>query len=125
MEREGVYESKELASEELPVFSGKVKHTGTGKVLDIFSERFESVIELEVEGIYEHFKSRPNDLKLYYAHGAVRDTISDEMMVVYESLYGNEPTMSVRPYSIFFDEVEHDGQLMSRFTKLFLPDMPG
>lgn len=61
-------------------------------------------------GRYRHFKGGE-----YRVVGLARHSENDEMMVVYEPLYG-EGGLWVRPLSMFLEEVEWQGQTVSRFT---------
>ena len=60
-------------------------------------------------GIYEHYKGNR-----YEVIDTVRHSESEELMVLYRALYGDEG-LWVRPYTMFFQEVEVDGKLIPRF----------
>ena len=63
-------------------------------------------------GIYQHYKG-----KFYLVLGLARHSETDEVFVVYVPLYVREgPRMSVRPYEMFFEEVEHNGKKQKRFA---------
>lgn len=65
-------------------------------------------------GIYRHFKGG-----MYRVLGVAKHSESLEDMVVYEALYENElGKLWVRPLSMFFEEVEVDGQKTSRFKRI-------
>ena len=49
--------------------------------------------------------------------GVAKDSETLEKMVVYQALYGEKDTW-VRPYDMFFGQVERDGKVMLRFTKI-------
>lgn len=60
-------------------------------------------------GIYEHYKGNR-----YEVIDTVRDSESEELMVLYRALYGDE-NLWVRAYAIFFEEVEVNGKNVPRF----------
>ena len=60
-------------------------------------------------GIYEHYKGNR-----YEVIDTVRHSETEELMVLYRALYGDEG-LWVRPYSMFFEEVEVDGEVTPRF----------
>ena len=60
-------------------------------------------------GIYEHYKGNR-----YEVIDTVRHSESEELMVLYRALYGDEG-LWVRPYTMFFEEVEVDGKSTQRF----------
>ncbi|MDO9266345.1 MAG: DUF1653 domain-containing protein [Sulfurimonas sp.] len=60
-------------------------------------------------GIYEHYKGN-----LYEVIDTVRDSESEELMVLYRALYGDE-NLWVRAYIMFFEEVEVGGKSVPRF----------
>jgi peptidylprolyl isomerase len=64
------------------------------------------------KGIYRHFKGQ-----LYDLQNLARHSETEELFVVYQALYG-EKGIWVRPAEMFFDMVERDGILQSRFTYL-------
>jgi len=68
-------------------------------------------MELE-KGIYRHYKGN-----LYEVFMTAQHSESEEWMVVYKALYGNEG-MWVRPYDMFVEKVELDGVLVPRFEKI-------
>lgn len=68
--------------------------------------------------IYKHYKG-----KLYEVIGVCYHTENEERCVLYKALYdtdlskeeyGDEP-LFVRPYTMFFEEVEIDGKKFPRF----------
>ncbi len=61
------------------------------------------------EGIYKHYKGN-----LYEVLTTARHSETEEWMVVYKALYGEEGIW-VRPYEMFVEKVEVDGNLISRF----------
>ena len=60
-------------------------------------------------GIYEHYKG-----PRYEVIDTVRHSETEELMVLYRTMYGDE-TLWVRPYTMFFEEVEVDGKTTPRF----------
>ena len=61
------------------------------------------------KGIYKHYKG-----SLYEVFMTAQHSETEEWMVVYKALYGEEG-MWVRPYEMFVSQVEVDGQIVSRF----------
>ena len=62
------------------------------------------------KGIYRHFKGN-----LYQLIDQARHSETLEEYVVYRALYG-EHGLWVRPLSMFGEQIERDGQLISRFA---------
>ena len=60
--------------------------------------------ELKIKGIYKHFKG-----DYYLVEDIAINSETDEKMVLYRPLYG-ESKLYVRPYNIFLDEVNKNGQ---------------
>lgn len=60
-------------------------------------------------GIYEHYKGNR-----YEVIDTVRHSETEELMVLYRTMYGDE-NLWVRPYTMFFEEIEVDGKLTPRF----------
>ncbi len=63
-------------------------------------------------GLYRHYKGN-----LYKVMMTARHSETGEWMVVYKALYGEEGFW-VRPYEMFLEEVEVDGQMVARFEKI-------
>lgn len=61
------------------------------------------------KGLYKHYKGN-----LYEVFMTAQHSETEEWMVVYKALYGQEG-MWVRPYDMFVEKVEVDGRLISRF----------
>lgn len=61
-------------------------------------------------GVYRHFKGG-----LYLLLGQACHSETMEKMVVYQALYG-ERGWWIRPADMWLEKVEHDGQILSRFT---------
>ena len=75
-----------------------------------------------IKGTYRHNKSG----KLYEVIGVALHTETSEKMVMYQALYrspdleaeyGPNPYF-VRPYTMFFEQVELDGVMRPRFEKV-------
>ena len=63
-------------------------------------------------GRYRHFKGGE-----YEVTGFARSSETLELQVIYRALYGGRG-LWVRPYSMFFETVERDGQTLPRFARL-------
>jgi hypothetical protein len=63
-------------------------------------------------GRYRHYKGGE-----YEVVGVVRHSESLEPMVLYRPLHGNTG-MWVRPFAMFMERVEHEGQRQPRFSPL-------
>ena len=61
-------------------------------------------------GIYKHYKGN-----LYEVLTTAQHSETEEWMVVYKALYGEEG-MWVRPYEMFVERVEVDGEMVNRFA---------
>jgi len=61
-------------------------------------------------GIYKHYKGN-----LYEVLTTARHSETEEWMVVYKVLYGEEG-MWVRPYEMFVEKVEIEGKMIDRFA---------
>jgi len=68
-------------------------------------------MELET-GLYQHYKGN-----LYEVYMTAQHSETEEWMVVYKALYGEEG-MWVRPYEMFIEKVEVNGQTVERFKKV-------
>jgi len=68
-------------------------------------------MELE-KGLYKHYKGN-----MYEVYMTAQHSETEEWMVVYKALYG-EQGMWVRPYVMFVEEVEVEGQMIPRFQKV-------
>ena len=64
------------------------------------------------KGLYQHYKGN-----MYEVYMTAQHSETEEWMVVYKALYGDEG-MWVRPYEMFVELVEVDGQMIERFKKL-------
>jgi hypothetical protein len=61
-------------------------------------------------GRYRHYKGGE-----YEVVGVVRHSETLEALVLYRPLY-NESGLWVRPYPMFFEDVEHEGRTQPRFA---------
>jgi len=61
------------------------------------------------KGTYQHYKGN-----LYEVLMTARHSETEEWMVVYKALYGEEGNW-VRPYEMFMETVKVQGKLISRF----------
>ncbi len=61
------------------------------------------------KGKYKHYKG-----SLYEVLGTARHSETEEWMVVYKTLYGDF-SIWVRPYEMFVESVEMDGEMVPRF----------
>lgn len=62
------------------------------------------------KGIYKHYKGRLYEVLLIAQHSE-----TEELMVVYKALYGEEG-MWVRPHEMFFETVLIEGKEVERFV---------
>lgn len=60
-------------------------------------------------GIYRHYKGN-----LYEVLDLGRHSETEEWMVIYRTLYGDASTW-VRPYNMFIETVEFNGDIVKRF----------
>lgn len=60
-------------------------------------------------GIYEHYKGNR-----YEVIDTVKHSETEELMVLYRALYGDKG-LWVRPYEMFFEDVEVNGKTTPRF----------
>jgi hypothetical protein len=63
-------------------------------------------------GRYRHYKGN-----LYEVIGVARHSETLEPLIVYRPLYG-AGDLWVRPYAMFFEDVEVDGRMQSRFSRV-------
>lgn len=70
------------------------------------------IMDTDITGHYRHYKGNE-----YEVIGEGTHTETEEKFVVYKSLY--EPhTIWLRPFDMFFEPVEIDGQKIPRFAKV-------
>ena len=67
-------------------------------------------------GIYEHYKGAR-----YEVIDTVRHSETEELMVLYRALYGDE-SLWVRPYTMFFEEIIINSKTTPRFTYIGIPN---
>ena len=63
-------------------------------------------------GLYQHYKGN-----MYEVYMTAQHSETEEWMVVYKALYGEQGTW-VRPYVMFIEKVEVNGQMVERFKKV-------
>lgn len=70
-------------------------------------------------GVYEHYKSTPQDRRYYQIIGFARHTETEEILVVYIPLYvipeHKGLRMQVRPLDMFVENVTYNNIIMPRF----------
>lgn len=65
------------------------------------------------KGIYRHYKGNEYEVLMVARHSE-----TEEEMVVYRALYGDYGVW-VRPYAMFMEKVEVDGEMVDRFRFLY------
>lgn len=65
-------------------------------------------------GTYRHTKSG----KLYEVLGVSLETETNEQHVVYRPLYTSEFELFARPYDMFIETIELDGEMKPRFERV-------
>ncbi|SFV91139.1 protein of unknown function DUF1653 [hydrothermal vent metagenome] len=65
------------------------------------------------KGIYRHYKGNEYEVLMVARHSE-----TEEPMVVYRALYGDYGVW-VRPYEMFMQKVEVNGEMVDRFTFLY------
>ncbi len=66
------------------------------------------------KGTYRHNKTS----KLYEVIGTALQTETSDTLVIYRPLYTNEDILYARPYGMFTEEVEINGEMKFRFEKI-------
>ena len=66
-----------------------------------------------IPGIYRHTKSG----KQYEVIEVALHTEMNEQLVIYRPLYESPYKLFARPYTLFVEDIELDGQTVPRFTK--------
>ena len=70
-------------------------------------------------GVYEHYKSTPEDRRYYQVLCAAKHTETDEILVVYVPMYESaeksDVQFFVRPLAMFNETVEYEGETIPRF----------
>lgn len=69
------------------------------------------IMDKSILGKYRHFKGG-----MYEVVGVTKHSETLEEMVLYR--HDGEEEMWVRPYNMFFEEIERDGKKMQRFEKI-------
>lgn len=74
------------------------------------------VQELVIGAFYKHYKN-----KMYKVVGIAHHSENLEKMVVYEALYDaggdiGKNSLWVRPKSMFLETIEHEGEMIPRYT---------
>ncbi|RRS30967.1 MAG: hypothetical protein P794_05150 [Epsilonproteobacteria bacterium (ex Lamellibrachia satsuma)] len=69
------------------------------------------------KGLYRHYKG-----KLYEVMNTAQHSETEEWMVVYKALYG-EQGMWVRPYEMFVETITVNGKEQKRFEKVETADV--
>jgi len=69
------------------------------------------------KGLYRHYKG-----KLYEVVNTAQHSETEEWMVVYKALYG-EQGMWVRPYEMFLETIKVNGKEQKRFKKVETSDV--
>lgn len=101
-------------------YDGEAVHTETRERLMLLEPYFEDVEDLDLSGVYEHYKSTADDRKLYYVDSVKREVESGECLVVYTPLYEPDNLSAyARPLSIFAGSAELDGQEVMRFRPIY------
>jgi hypothetical protein len=67
-------------------------------------------------GKYRHYKGGE-----YEVVGVARHSETLEPLVLYRPLY-NDSGLWVRPYAMFFEEIEHEGRRQPRFARIPAPN---
>jgi len=65
-------------------------------------------------GTYRHSKKG----QLYEVLGVALQTETEEQLVIYKPLYESEFELFARPYDMFIEQVEINGQVVPRFEKI-------
>lgn len=66
------------------------------------------------KGVYRHTKKG----HLYEVIGMALQTETDEPLVIYRPLYESDYELFARPYAMFVEEVELNGEMKPRFEKV-------
>ncbi len=66
------------------------------------------------KGTYRHSKSG----RLYQVLGVALQTETDEPLVIYRPLYDGEYELFARPYTMFVENVELNGEIKPRFERV-------
>jgi hypothetical protein len=66
------------------------------------------------KGTYRHYKNK----QLYEVLDVALQTETNELLVVYRPLYESEHELFARPYDMFIEKIEVDGQSVPRFERV-------
>lgn len=100
-------------------FEGEVTHTETGEQFNVQGPSFKRIDDIDVSGVYEHYKSTPENKKQYYVDSVHCHEKSREYLVVYTPLHtvaGFE--VYARPIDMFLGIVDVEGKPTTRFRRL-------
>lgn len=92
-----------------------VRHTETGELIDSEDPIYELDNDALPLGIYEHFKSTPDDPLLYRVERVIKTRIMLDRLVIYVPLYTEVEHKFARPLEMFSEIVEHEGRVVPRF----------
>ena len=71
-------------------------------------------------GVYEHYKSKPNDRRYYQVLGVARNTETEEKLVIYIPLYVTPEhrglRLQARPLNMFLETIDWEGNTVPRFN---------
>ena len=77
-------------------------------------------VRYPVNGVYEHYKSTPEERRYYQVLGVARNTETDEKLVIYIPLYVISEHKGLRlqdrPLDMFVESVEYNGKNLPRFN---------
>ena len=100
-------------------FDGKVTHTETGEQFNVLDPSFKEVDDIDVSGVYEHYKSTPENKKHYYVDSVHSHVESGEYFVVYTPLYEvGGSAVYARPLDMFMGIVDVEGEQTTRFRRV-------
>ena len=85
---------------------------GTGKTILSMQYIYNGIMNYAEPGVYEHYSGRRYELV-----GVARHSETLEPLVVYRALY-DDHDLWVRPFVMFFEEVEVDNRHLPRFRKI-------
>ncbi len=82
--------------------------------LELSREIVEAKTKITIGAKYHHHKSKD---KIYEITGLGFLESNDELCVIYKAEYGEQITF-IRPLNIWLENVEWDGKIVPRFSKL-------
>lgn len=80
--------------------------------IDLGASKSHNIPKIEL-GFYRHYKG-----KLYEVVGVAAHTETLEPLVVYKPLYESDVKLWVRPYEMFINLIQIDGNTIPRFEKV-------